>query len=184
MERQRRLVLLVMMSFAAIVFVLKGRGPSLSEGTAAFFHEEQACLTVRISGNIAKPGVYTFPCNTDVSTAIKLTAPDFSLERNDHTLLSRVLQNGDVLDIDSESNQPIDITLEKMQAREMVVLGIRLDPNSLGIDDWESLPGIGPSLACEIVRDRQNNGDFGSYKDLQRVPGIGENKMRDLAKYF
>jgi competence protein ComEA len=71
-----------------------------------------------------------------------------------------------------------------MQVREMMVLGIPLDPNGLGVEEWECLPGIGPALAFRIVQDRQENGDFRSFRDLERVPGIGEKKIKQMAKYF
>ncbi|HET6421302.1 MAG TPA: helix-hairpin-helix domain-containing protein [Geobacteraceae bacterium] len=95
-----------------------------------------------------------------------------------------ILHDGDVLELRSADEQHVDITIKKMRAKEMIVLGIPLNPNRLGVDDWDCLPGIGPALASRIVQDRQNNGDFKSVKDLQRVPGIGEKKYRQLAAYF
>jgi competence protein ComEA len=38
----------------------------------------------------------------------------------------------------------------------------------------ESLTGIGPALAAEIVRDREENGPYESAEALMRVRGIGE----------
>ena len=71
-----------------------------------------------------------------------------------------------------------------MQVRERIILGIPLDPNRMNIEDWDVLPGIGPVLAERIVHDRQLNGDFTSFSDLKRVPGLGEIKVQKLASYF
>ena len=42
--------------------------------------------------------------------------------------------------------------------------------------DWRelmNLPGIGPSRAAEIVRDREVRGSFSTFEELTRVHGIG-----------
>ncbi len=51
-------------------------------------------------------------------------------------------------------------------------------PVNINTADAETLAselnGVGPSVAAEIVRDRQENGRFESPDDLMRVSGIGE----------
>lgn len=184
MERRRRLVLWGIMFLLMVVFFIKGHGPVRKEGPVAFLHENARPVMIRICGNIANPGIYALRSDTNVGTVTKMTLPDCDLEGVDKKLLDRILENGDIVELWPDKRQDIDIAMKKMQAREMVVLGIPLDPNRLGVDDWDSLPGIGPALALQIVRDRQNNGDFKSLNDLQRVPGIGEGKIRQLAKFF
>ena len=64
------------------------------------------------------------------------------------------------------------------------MLGIPLLPDQMDAEDWDSLPGIGPKLAKKIVDDRQENGDYCSLEAVQRVPGMGEKKIKSLKKYF
>ena len=52
--------------------------------------------------------------------------------------------------------------------------------NSAGQAELESLPGIGPDLAHEIVQDRIRNGPFTSVDQLQRVKGIGPRKLEQI----
>ncbi|GMV37097.1 MAG: hypothetical protein AMXMBFR61_16050 [Fimbriimonadales bacterium] len=52
--------------------------------------------------------------------------------------------------------------------------------NTAGQDELETLPGIGPDLAREIVQDRVRNGPFASVDQLQRVKGIGPRKLEEL----
>ena len=52
--------------------------------------------------------------------------------------------------------------------------------NTAGQAELESLPGIGPDLAREIVLDRTRNGPFTSVDQLQRVKGIGPRKLEQL----
>jgi competence protein ComEA len=42
------------------------------------------------------------------------------------------------------------------------------------------LPGIGPSLAKEIIAYRESHGAFATVEDLLLVPGIGPAKLASL----
>lgn len=184
MERRRRLVFWSAMLILAVTFFMKGRGPSQKEGPAAFFHDDVSNVTIRICGNAANPGIYKFGRGADIETVIKMTLAGAGSESVADGLRKTVLHDGDVLELRRRDAYHIDIAVKKMRAREMVVLGLPLDPNRMDADDWDCLPGIGPVLASAIVRDRQINGDFKSFMDLQRVPGIGETKIEQLAAYF
>jgi competence protein ComEA len=94
------------------------------------------------------------------------------------------VRDGDVLTFSAIDAEHVDISVQRMQAREMVVLGVFLNPNAMGVEEWESLPGIGPALAASIVSDRQQNGDFSTFRELERVNGIGEKKMKELKRFF
>jgi len=56
----------------------------------------------------------------------------------------------------------------------------RIDINTATATELEELPGIGPKLAAEIVRDREENGPFSVPEDLARVPGISSNLVEKL----
>ena len=47
-----------------------------------------------------------------------------------------------------------------------------------------SVKGIGPSLADEILRSREQYGPFHSGADLVRVPGIGSNRSLQFTPFF
>lgn len=47
-----------------------------------------------------------------------------------------------------------------------------VDPNTASKAELESLPGIGAKIADAIIRDREENGPFGSVDELTRVPGV------------
>ena len=63
------------------------------------------------------------------------------------------------------------------------VLDYQIDLNSATWVEWSQLPGIGPVLARRIVQDREDNGPFGSIKDLTRVKGIGPKKLEDMRPF-
>jgi competence protein ComEA len=184
MERSRRLVLWTAMAASALILFISGHGSFSVKRSVAFLFQRSSHVTVRISGNLVNPGVYTFPCGTNIKTVIKMTAPDLKIKKTGDGISERVLRDGDVVEFADRGVHLVDITVKTMKVREMVVLGIPLDPNVLGADEWESLPGIGPALALCIIHDRQENGDYRSFRDLERVPGIGKKKIKQLAQFF
>src|SRR5262245_47007044 len=60
----------------------------------------------------------------------------------------------------------------------------KIDPNSATSLDLDRLPGVGPSLAAAIVKDREANGPFLSSSDLARVRGVSPARARSLAKHL
>jgi competence protein ComEA len=58
--------------------------------------------------------------------------------------------------------------------------GTPIDVNTATVEQLETLPGIGPTLAGAIVQERVRNGPFRSVDDLNRVPGIGDGRLAQL----
>lgn len=56
--------------------------------------------------------------------------------------------------------------------------------NTATAEQFESLPGIGPSMAQRIVSYREKNGPFKKLEDLMNVQGIGEKSFLKLRPYL
>ena len=56
----------------------------------------------------------------------------------------------------------------------------RVNINTAGVSELDSLPGIGPVLAQRIVDWRTENGPFQTAEDLLQVEGIGPATLENL----
>jgi len=184
-SRGSRWALCCLALLLAASLMIKGRVPTRNGEDAAFsFARSPASVTVRLAGDFPRPGVYRFPGDTTVTTAIKMTVPVVPLAAGDSPAATRRLASGDVVTLRLRGRQIAVLALERMSAREQMVLGVALDPDRLEAPEWAALPGIGPVLAERIVVDRHNNGAFGSLDGVLRVPGIGQGKLKAIRRYF
>jgi competence protein ComEA len=62
----------------------------------------------------------------------------------------------------------------------LVSLLVVVNLNTATIQELQTLPGIGPSLARKIVMFRQKRGGFRKVEELLAVPGISEKRWRAL----
>ncbi len=56
----------------------------------------------------------------------------------------------------------------------------KVNINTAGVSELDSLPGIGPVLAQRIVDWRTENGPFQTAEDLLNVEGIGRSTLENL----
>lgn len=61
---------------------------------------------------------------------------------------------------------------------------VELDLNLATQKDFESLPGLGPSLAKEIVQYRFKNGKFKKLEELLKIKGMGHVRYETFRPYF
>lgn len=127
-------------------------------------------LMIYVSGAVATPGVYTLPEGSRVNEAV-LFAGGFlpNAEQGGINLAAR-LQDGQQLDIPTKSSASH-------------VSGGRININKATVEELDTLPGIGPTTAKNIVDYRLINGPFKFPQDIQNVSGIGPvtyDKIKDL----
>lgn len=73
------------------------------------------------------------------------------------------------------------------QPKKADLSALMVDANTAALEDWDSLPKIGPVLARRIMMERENSGPFRSVEDLSnRVKGIGpkiQEQLRPLLRF-
>ena len=76
------------------------------------------------------------------------------------------------------------LKITDMPSVTRLALGLPIDINRATEEELSLVPGIGESLANQIVHLRQLRGKFGGLEELTAVPGIKERKLRTLEKYL
>lgn len=78
-----------------------------------------------------------------------------------------------------------DSAMEERERRSRpLAAGETIDPNVAAAEELDRLPGVGPSRALRIVREREENGPFASVEDLTRVSGIGPASVERLRPHL
>ncbi|WP_129127472.1 ComEA family DNA-binding protein [Geomonas oryzae] len=184
MPRSQRLALWCLALALTLPLYIKGRIPTTKGEDAAFSRFTGQTVTVRLTGDLPRPGVYRLPKGVDAAAAIKMTLPCAEVAVSVRGSDSCVLASGDVVAFRRDRSGKYLFLLGVMTARERMLLGVPLDPDLLSETEWALLPGIGAALSRRIIEDRQENGAFGAVEGLLRVPGIGPGKLAAIKRYF
>ena len=145
-------------------------------------------IFVHVAGSVSAPGLYELQEGARVNDAIKL-AGWFTDEADQTALnLARTLTDGEQLFVPSKNSESgsgasnASIGFDSNSNVSGTVLKINVNRANEG--DLESIPGVGPSLAAKIIKDRESNGPFASVDDLTRVSGIGEKKLESMREFI
>jgi len=152
---------------------------------------------IEIVGEVQAPGIYLFRNPPTLKEVIHRAGGVKGAFPQENTSLLDVLETGTRVAISREfssfslSGQPskkipdtVRIKLGRMEANKLLVFSIPLDLNRASVEDLCLVPGIGESLAREIVNYRRNRGGFRSLEDLKNVTGIGEQNWKSFQIYF
>ena len=153
--------------------------------------ETPGVLNVFVSGAVTVPDVYELPPGSLVKDALVM-AGGFTADAN-KVIINQALpvQDGQqihVPTVDETADTPEPITQEvTVEVRspeiEVNVSGDLININTASQAELETLPGIGPALAKNIIDYRETNGPFETIEAIMMVSGIGTAKfgaMQDL----
>lgn len=139
-------------------------------------------IVVHVAGEVTHPGVYTLPPKSRWRDAVEAAGgflPDANI---DSINLAAFLQDGEQIHVpDSDVSAPAPVTLDNSLSipEKSSVIGL-ININTADQSELESLPGIGPQKAQEIIAYREANGLFQQIEDILNVPGIGEKTLEDI----
>ncbi len=192
------------------VVIAPGPSPAGSERAEAAEREEavksssaEIDVTVHVCGAVVHPGVYTLPTGSRVADAVRLAgglAPGACPELVN---MAQVLSDSAQVYIPAKPAQapgagqggaaagasriaqgpagadktppPGEVTSSSLPAG-----GMRVNINTAGLAELDTLPGIGPALAQRIVEHRAAIGRFDRPEQLMDVPGVGPRKYEAL----
>jgi competence protein ComEA len=189
---QQLLLFLLALALLAILY-LKFYHPPLPTSKEETYSE----IAIEVVGEVYTPGIYLFRNPPTLREAIDKAGGVKDAFLQESTSLSDLLETGTRVAISREppssslSGQPnrekpdtVRIRLGRMEANKLLVFCIPLDLNQASVEDLCLVPGIGESLAREIVNYRRSKGGFRSLEELKNVTGIGEQNWKSFQPYF
>jgi competence protein ComEA len=179
-----RVVLIVCAALLLLSVSMKNRTRQDIPAHAVFRALSSGRVTVKVSGAVLHPGIYTVPANSLAASVINMAEPLHPLKQVIIDPAAGPLLNGSAVTLAVQPDGSLLLTMGQMTVSERLVLGIPLDIATMSEADFDRLPGIGPALAKRIIEYRQNNGGILRIGDLTAIEGIGEKKYKMIRHYF
>ncbi len=136
-------------------------------------------IIVHIEGEVKTPGIYTLLVGARVFDAVEAAGGLNSLADRKRVNLAKKIADEEFIYIPSEEDdfqevQPVSGSLSGGMSNGLINI------NTADTKDFETLPGIGPTIANRIIEYREQIGRFKNIEDIQNVSGIGEKKYADI----
>ena len=148
-------------------------------------------VIIHITGSVKNPGIVKLKEESRIEDAIE--AAGGLTENADITKvnLAYVVEDGTKIKIPSASEEDIgdEDIIDSKSGDNIIIEENTISSNNstqtININkatekEFETLPGIGPSLASKIIEYRNQNGKFGSIEDIKNVNGIGDSKYEKI----
>jgi len=177
LDQQKILIVLAVFIFALLYFKFYFHRSLPPEET----YQE---VVVEILGEVQKPGIYIFKTPPILIEAVEKAGGLKESARFEGTQSSEVLKTGTLLNVSKASPKEVKIALGRMEAPKLLAFSIPLDLNRVSVEDLCLIPGIGESLAKEIVSYRERRKGFRSVEELKNVKGMGEKKWKEFTEFF
>ncbi len=129
-------------------------------------------IVVHVAGAVARPGLYQLDEGCRVGEALEKaggTLPQADLKPVN---LAEKLRDGQKI--------YVPVVGERVNSDMGTDASGKINVNEATAKELEALPGIGPTLAKNIVEYREKNGGFKSVEELKKVKGIGDKKFNDI----
>lgn len=143
--------------------------------------EKKNQIVVEIKGAIKNPNVYWIDEESIVEDLINKAG---GLNENaDINSINRAekLKNHQLIIIPDNSNhENTNVNVNILRSNKDNLSSNLININTADEKELDSLPGVGPSKAKDIIRYREEKGEFKSIEDIKNVKGIGESSFEKL----
>lgn len=177
-----------------------GSGPSGNDGSKYNNADnDKGKINIYVVGCVRNPGIVTLDKGSMICDAVReaggLTEDADSdninmvYSLNENVMLyikskkdeSDGLGKGAVLVSDSGAGAEVIGKGEEAAAEDRIV---PVNINTAGIEELDTLPGIGEATARDIIAYRDKNGGFRTVEDIMKVPRIKENRFESIKDYI
>ena len=137
-------------------------------------------VTIHVAGSVERPGVYSLPGGSRIQAAVVAAGGPTRRADLDAINMAAPAVDGAQIYVPARG-EAVPPVADPASSGDAPVVGspsvpdasAPVDVNMAGLDELDTLPGVGPATATAIIQYRDENGPFASVDDLESVPGIG-----------
>jgi len=168
------IILGILVAAALVKFMLPVKSPAKVE-----LDQESREIVVYITGAVQNQGLLHLPLDSRLDDALKIAilTGDADTEALNP---AQKLKDGQKVVIPFIQPSPEESSGSQPPASAGNSLKVNI--NTAGLAELDTLPGIGPVLAQRIIDYREQNGLFSSPEDLQNVSGVGPKTWEKMAE--
>ena len=148
--------------------------------------ESNKGIVVYVTGAVDQPGLLSLPLDARLDDALREAKPNQKADLDVLNPAQRLKDGQKIIvphKVQADNHQ---LTNEGSAAFSQPTQSgqVRININTAGVNQLDSIPGIGPVIAQRIVDFRQQNGYFSSPEEIQNVSGIGPKTYENMASYI
>jgi competence protein ComEA len=143
-------------------------------------------IQIHVIGEVNQPGVYKLLANQRVHNAIK-AAGGFTSQADEQVinLAAPLVDGGQIYVPPKKPSVGSEGILDgNTGSQNPVTIDSLININTATQEMLETLPGIGPVTAENIIMFRQSQGRFSRIEEIQKVPGIGPSTFEEIKGYI
>lgn len=139
---------------------------------------------VEVVGDGLRPGIYLFEKPPSIQDVMGKAGGRKDWNFHGSESRSQLLETGTLVSAHLEPTGAVRLRLCSMEAHKLLVFSIPINLNEASAEDLCIVPGIGPSLAQQIVAYREKRKGFSRIEDLRNVRGVGEKTYQRIRNYL
>jgi competence protein ComEA len=144
--------------------------------------EGEDSVFVDVKGSVKKPGLYKVKRGERLKFVID-RAGGFTAEA-DVKLINLAVKVTDEMLIYVPEIGEVQSEIPVIQGEQGGSDETKINLNSATLEEFETLPGIGPAKAATFVQYRDENGPFNKIEDIKNISGIGDKTFEKLKDYI
>lgn len=142
--------------------------------------EPSGAAIVHVAGAVRRPGVYRLGAQARVKDAVARAGGATRHGDVNAINLAALVQDGSQVVVPRRVQAAAVAGAAAPAGADAAVPAAPVNLNSATAEELQTLDGVGPATAADIIEYRTQNGGFRSVDDLDQVPGIGPKTMEAL----
>ena len=146
--------------------------------------ERENNIFILVTGVVKNPGVHVFEREPSLKELMaKIGYLEAKLIDTELSNAYPYIAQGTTVQLSSKDGR-IHIVTEPMPAAYKITLKIPVSINTASLEELDTIPGIGPTLAQKIINYISLYGPFKRIEELKDVPGMGKLRYLKIKPYI